>query len=238
MNRSTRWIVAVVLTAMVLLMTSFLLPPPLQAQTERASNPPRHRLPVWVAVYLGMGGPFGDTRCTPAGYFVPSLEAQTRGRIFFSAGAERIQAVGAIESCLRLPGVSTLPDGRTLVQGDGRFDFTGGIAEGGSHYTLGAGARIPVKGSALEARVKLGAGRGQDEFASHWVPSLGTNLSIAFFSNRVLLSWERRWFHVPYWEKTYSSEEWPGNAPDERPAAAITRSSWQRFGAITLGFRF
>jgi hypothetical protein len=207
------------------------------AQDARDSEV-RHFLPFAIGVQLGMGVPTGDLSCKPGAYLLPALEVQTRGRVFALAAAERLQAFGPVEDCLRLPSATELPDGRMLVKSVDTFDFTTRTSSGGLHFALGAGFRKTVRGnSGLSVRIKAGVARGQNEFQSEWVGTLGGNLDFNL-SRHFVVSIDRRWFRLPQWQGYFTAAEWTGFVGEERPALTTTSYSWKRFNAVTFALLF
>jgi hypothetical protein len=146
-------------------------------------------------------------------------------------GAEWIQSFGVVEAC----GIVALPrtdsDGTVEVRGDNRFDI-----DGGAHLTGGIGYNLPF---GIEAKVKLGAARGQDDRPTRWFPSLTTALGISIWPNRLIISLERRWFRIPYLSNRYANEDaWREAGSPLAPDGTSERSLWRAFHALTFAFRF
>jgi hypothetical protein len=192
-------------------------------------------LPVSILVRVARGSPTMVPECSFGTFWLPGLEIRTRGRVFVSAGAERVEPTGSAAGCELLPASVELPDGRTVVRSNDLVDFD----DGGSHYAVGIGLRIPPEFLAGEAALKLGAARGQQGFRSSWMRAVTASVGVAAFRGRVLISLERRWFRTPYWERTYAVAEpdgWFGPSL-ARPAGAETRWSWREFNGVVVGFR-
>ena len=209
---------------------------PVDAQPVPDSAGSRSVRPFVVTVGLGGGGPSGDTRCLAGGYFLPSLEIQTRGRIFVSVGAEWIQPAGPIEDCQRLPDVSSEAGGGVLVRGDDRLNFE----EGAGDLTLGLGFSLPLGAVTAEAETRMGAARGQANFRSTWLPSVTAALAVSLLNDHLILSLDRRWLRIPHWTKGYASVQqyYDEGAPTSEPDDAETQWSWKQFMAVIVGIRF
>jgi hypothetical protein len=204
---------------------------PLAGQAPRESTTNNHRLPFGVTAGIGGGSPTGDSRCKSDAYLLPIVEIQTRGRLFILFGAEWIQPFGGVESCAIVARPRIASDGTVEVRGDNRFDV-----DGGAHITGGVGYRLPL---GLEAKAKMGAARGQDDFPSRWFPSLTAALGISIWHNRLIVSLDRRWFRVPYWSNRYANEEeWRAAGSPLEPDGTAESSRWRAFHALTFGFRF
>jgi hypothetical protein len=174
-------------------------------------------------------------RCKVGGYLPLGLEIQTRGRFFLTTSFEGLVPLGPVEACLRLPRMIAVPEGGVLVRGDHRIDFEGGAA----HVALGLGASIPMGFVKGEARVRIGAARGQNEFQSALLPSIAAGLVAAFFEDHVIVAFDRRWFHIPHWTMRFATEqEWIDRQDHSRPSGAGIERDWQRWTSLTFGFRF
>jgi hypothetical protein len=204
---------------------------PLVAQAPRDSTTNEHRLPFRVTASIGGGSPTGDTRCKSDAYLLPGLEIQTRGRLFIGLGAEWIQSFGVMEACEIVALPRTRSDGTVEVRGDNRFDL-----DGGAHLTGGIGYYLPF---GIEAKVKVGAARGQDDFPSRWFPSLTAALGVSIWPNHLIISLDRRWFRIPYLSNRYANEDaWREAGSPLAPDGTAERSRWRAFHALTFGLRF
>jgi len=203
---------------------------PLVAQAPGDSTTGNHRLPFRVTASIGGESPTGDRRCKSDAYLVPGLEVQTRGRVFLVVSAEWVQSFGLVETCGLVALPRTRSDGTVEVRGDNRFDL-----DGGAHLTGGIGYYLPF---GIEAKVKLGAARGQDDLPSRWFPALTAALGISIW-NHLIISLDRRWFRIPYLSNRYANEDaWREAGSPLAPDGTAERSRWRAFHALTFGFRF